>query len=110
MRERETESWCDEKFAERASDFGALRAFLTSDLFVQIAAKEDGQAFDPLVHVDVAVVVAVEGAEHAVHQDVVGHVERVVEDVAELEPVHAVHVLGDGLEDIYERFDLRLAD
>ena len=86
------------------------RSGLTADLFVQVAAQKDGKAFDPLVHVDVRVVVAVEGAEDAVHENVVGHVERVVQYVAELEPIPAVYVLGNRLEYVDQSLDFGLAD
>ena len=43
------------------------------------ALEEDTQSEDPLLSVHVAVVVGVESLEHAVEQDVVGHVEGVVQ-------------------------------
>ena len=43
------------------------------------ALEEDAQSQDPLLAVHVAVVVGVESLEHAVQQDVVRHVEGVVQ-------------------------------
>ena len=45
------------------------------------ALEEDAQSQDPLLAVDVAVVVGVEALEHAVQQDVVRHVEGVVQEL-----------------------------
>ena len=46
------------------------------------ALEEDAQSQDPLLAVDVAVVVGVEALEHAVQQDVVRHVEGVVQELS----------------------------
>ena len=46
------------------------------------ALEEDAQAQDPLLAVDVAVVVGVEALEHAVQQDVVRHVKGVVQELS----------------------------
>ena len=56
--------------------------------------EEDAEAEDPLLPVDVAVVVGVEALEDPVEEDVVRHVERVVEELAEPRPVQTVDFDG----------------
>ena len=56
--------------------------------------EEDAEAEDPLLPVDVAVVVGVEALEDPVEEDVVRHVERVVEELAEPRPVQAIDFDG----------------
>ena len=61
---------------------------------INVTFEEDAEAEDPLLPVDVAVVVGVEALEDPVEEDVVRHVERVVEELAEPRPVQTVDFDG----------------
>ena len=62
--------------------------------YLSCTFEEDAEAEDPLLPVDVAVVVGVEALEDPVEEDVVRHVERVVEELAEPRPVQTVDFDG----------------
>ena len=63
-------------------------------LLVSGSLQQDVQAHDPLLPGDRAVALRVEELEDPVHQDVVGHVEGVVEELAECVSVHCVQLDG----------------
>ena len=51
-----------------------------------------------------------ENGQTSIHEHVVGHVKRVVQDVAELEAVHAVLVFGNALVNAQQELDLVLGN
>ena len=63
-------------------------------LLLSGSLQQDVQAHDPLLPGDRAIALCVEELEDPVHQDVVGHVEGVVEELAERVSVHCVHFDG----------------
>ena len=63
-------------------------------LLVSGSLQQDVQAHDPLLPGDRAIALRVEELEDPVHQDVVGHVEGVVEKLAERVSVHCVQLDG----------------
>ena len=63
-------------------------------LLLSGSLQQDVQAHDPLLPGDRAIALRVEELEDPVHQDVVGHVEGVVEELAERVSVHCVQLDG----------------
>lgn len=82
----------------------------TLDLLFLGASQKYGQALDPLAHTQITIVVAIEGPEDTVHQDIVRHVEWIVEHIAELQAVHAIEIFSDGFEHVQQRLNFRLAN
>ena len=65
-----------------------------AELLLEAALQQHVEAHHPLLPADQAAPPAVEELEHPVHEDVVRHVEGLVEEVLEGHPVHGVRLLG----------------
>ena len=67
-----------------------------AELLLEAALEEHVEAHHPLLPADQAAPPQVEELEHPVHQDVVRHVEGLVQEVLEGHPVHGVRLLRLG--------------
>ena len=65
-----------------------------AELLLEAALQQHVEANHPLLAADQTAPPAVEELEHPVHEDVVRHVEGLVQEVLEGHPVHGVRLLG----------------